>query len=171
MPDNPPTPRLLAAPHAAVAHRRRRRLAAGPPGATVELIPGSRQATADAAVGAHGRLRDTASSEKLFYASHNWHPFFLHGEAVTPPPCHATSLLPPERVMRWLRGRAGTKTLAYELWEDLGFQAPDNVIIPTGAGSNILGCDLGFSELLRSGVSPGTQTQHTGPGVLCELVH
>jgi threonine synthase len=83
-------------------------------GATVELIPGSRQATADAAV---------ARSESIFYASHNWHPFFLHG----------------------------TKTLAYELWEDLGFQAPDNVITPCGAGSNVLGCEIGFSELLRSG--------------------
>lgn len=87
-------------------------------GATVELIPGSRQATADAAVAAHGR-----DGGRLFYASHNWHPFFLEG----------------------------TKTLAYELWEDLGFRAPDNVIIPTGAGSNILGCDLGFSELQRAG--------------------
>ena len=86
-------------------------------GAAVELIPGSRQATADAAVAAHGRGGD------LFYASHNWHPFFLQG----------------------------TKTLAYELWEDLGFKAPTNVIIPSGAGSNILGCDLGFSELLANG--------------------
>jgi threonine synthase len=83
-------------------------------GAAVELIPGSRQATADAAVAAHGRGGD------LFYASHNWHPFFLQG----------------------------TKTIAYEIWEDLGFAAPDNIIIPSGAGSNILGCDLGFSELL-----------------------
>lgn len=87
-------------------------------GATVELIPGSRQDCADAAVLAHGR-----GDGELFYASHNWHPFFLQG----------------------------TKTLAYELWEDLGYRAPDNVIIPTGAGSNILGCDLGFSELLSSG--------------------
>ena len=59
----------------------------------------------------------------MFYASHNWQPFFLQG----------------------------TKTLAYELWEDLGFRAPDNVIIPTGAGSNVLGCDIGFGELLRRG--------------------
>ena len=81
-------------------------------GATVELIPGSRQDTADAAV---------ARSASIFYASHNWHPFFLHG----------------------------TKTLAYELWEDLGFRAPDNVITPCGAGSNVLGCEIGFSELLR----------------------
>ena len=83
-------------------------------GATVELIPGTRQATSDAAI---------ARSEKIFYASHNWHPFFLHG----------------------------TKTLAYELWEDLGFRAPDNVITPCGAGSNVLGCEIGFSELLRAG--------------------
>ena len=83
-------------------------------GAVVELIPGSRQDTADAAV---------ARSASLFYASHNWHPFFLHG----------------------------TKTLAYELWEDLGFRAPDNVITPCGAGSNVLGCEIGFSELLRAG--------------------
>lgn len=36
-------------------------------GASVELIPGSRQATADAAVEAHGR-----DGGQLFYASHNW---------------------------------------------------------------------------------------------------
>jgi threonine synthase len=83
-------------------------------GAAVELIPGNRQATSDAAV---------ARSGEIFYASHNWHPFFLHG----------------------------TKTLAYELWEDLGFSAPDNVIVPCGAGSNVLGCEIGFSELLRAG--------------------
>jgi threonine synthase len=83
-------------------------------GAAVELIPGNRQATSDAA---------EARAETIFYASHNWHPFFLQG----------------------------TKTLAYELWEDLGFSAPDNVIIPCGAGSNVLGCDIGFSELMRSG--------------------
>ena len=83
-------------------------------GATVELIPGTRQDTADAA------MRRAAD---IFYASHNWHPFFLHG----------------------------TKTLAYELWEDLGFRAPDNVVVPCGAGSNVLGCEIGFSELLRAG--------------------
>jgi threonine synthase len=83
-------------------------------GATMELIPGSRQDTADAAI---------ARSASLFYASHNWHPFFLHG----------------------------TKTLAYELWEDLGFRVPDNIITPCGAGSNVLGCEIGFSELLRAG--------------------
>ncbi len=83
-------------------------------GAAIQLIPGTRQDCADAAL---------AESARLFYASHNWHPFFLHG----------------------------TKTLAYELWEDLGFVAPDNVIVPCGAGSNVLGCGIGFAELLRAG--------------------
>jgi threonine synthase len=62
-------------------------------------------------------------ADRIFYASHNWQAFFLQG----------------------------TKTLAYELWEDLGFRVPDNVIIPMGAGSNVLGCDIGFSELVRVG--------------------
>lgn len=83
-------------------------------GAAIRLIPGSRQDCADAAL---------AESDRIFYASHNWHPFFLHG----------------------------TKTLAYELWEDLGFVAPDNVIVPCGAGSNVLGCGIGFAELVRAG--------------------
>jgi threonine synthase len=83
-------------------------------GAELELVPGTRQNTAEEA------LRQAA---QIFYASHNWQALFLQG----------------------------TKTLAYELWEDLGFRAPDNVIIPLGAGSNVLGCDLGFGELLRHG--------------------
>lgn len=83
-------------------------------GADIELVPGNRQDCADEAL---------RQAERIFYASHNWHPFFLHG----------------------------TKTLAYELWEDLGFRAPDNIIIPCGAGSNVLGCEIGFTELLRAG--------------------
>jgi threonine synthase len=83
-------------------------------GAEIELIPGTRQDVGDAAI---------RQAETVFYAGHNWQPFFLEG----------------------------TKTLAYELWEDLGFDAPDNVVIPTGAGSNIIGCDIGFGELLGRG--------------------
>ena len=45
----------------------------------------------------------------------------------------------------------GTKTVGYEMWEQLGFRAPDNVVLVAGAGSNILGCDLAFSELLAAG--------------------
>lgn len=83
-------------------------------GAEVQLVPGPREASEEEAV---------RQSSEIFYASHNWHPFFLQG----------------------------TKTLAYELWEDLGFEAPDNVIIPAGAGSNVLGCHIGFKELLTAG--------------------
>ena len=83
-------------------------------GAEVELVPGTRQSTADEA---------ERQAEHIFCASHNWHPYFLH--------C--------------------IKTLAYELWEDLGYRMPDNVIAPTGAGSNVLGCDIGIDELFRNG--------------------
>jgi threonine synthase len=83
-------------------------------GAEVRAIPGSRQAVTEAAL---------AATSESFYASHNWHPFFIEG----------------------------TKTLAYELWEQLGFQVPDNILVPTGYGSNILGLDRGFDELARRG--------------------
>lgn len=83
-------------------------------GADVELVPGPREATEAAAI---------ALSSEIFYASHNWHPFFLHG----------------------------TKTLGYEIWEDLGFNIPDNIIIPASAGSNLLGCYIAFTELIASG--------------------
>ncbi|MCI3951520.1 MAG: pyridoxal-phosphate dependent enzyme [Burkholderiales bacterium] len=83
-------------------------------GADVVTIEGTRQDVADAAM---------RMSSEIFYASHNWQPFFVEG----------------------------TKTLAYELWEQLGFQAPDNVVVPLGYGSNILGCERGFAELVRNG--------------------
>src|SRR5882724_8686430 len=83
-------------------------------GAEVRAIPGTRQAVTEAALAAIG---------ESFYASHNWHPFFIEG----------------------------TKTLAYELWEQLGFTVPDNILVPTGYGSNILGLDRGFDELTRQG--------------------
>ena len=83
-------------------------------GADVRPILGSRQAVTEAALGASG---------ESFYASHNWHPYFVEG----------------------------TKTLAFELWEQLGFRLPDNILVPTGYGSNILGLERGFDELERSG--------------------
>jgi threonine synthase len=62
-------------------------------------------------------------SSDIFYASHNWQPMFVEG----------------------------VKTLAYELWEQLDFNAPDNVVVPLGYGSNVLGLDRGFDELFRRG--------------------
>ena len=84
-------------------------------GAEVVAIAGSRQDVADAALG---------EADTVFFASHNWQPFFLEG----------------------------TKTLAYEIWEQLGFRAPDAMVVPFGYGSNLLGPYLGFRELQRRGM-------------------
>jgi hypothetical protein len=106
-------------------------------GADVELIPGSRQACADAAVAAHGR------GGSVFYASHNWHPFFLQGTKTL---AYARSSTQASRLVRcracW-REYIGEYCVCigggrYELWEDLNFIQPDNVIIPTGAGAHLL---------------------------------
>jgi threonine synthase len=83
-------------------------------GADVRPIPGTRQAVTQAALAAVGGS---------FYASHNWHPYFIEG----------------------------TKTLAFELWEQLGCRVPDNILVPTGYGSNILGLERGFDELEKAG--------------------
>ena len=83
-------------------------------GADVVTVKGSRQDVADAAL---------RYAKEIFYASHNWQPFFLEG----------------------------TKTLAYELWEQFGFKIPDNIVFPVGYGSNVCGCERGFAELKRRG--------------------
>jgi threonine synthase len=83
-------------------------------GAEVRAIPGTRQSVTEAALAAAG---------ESFYASHNWHPYFIEG----------------------------TKTLAFEIWEQLEFRVPDSILVPTGYGSNILGLDRGFDELERRG--------------------
>lgn len=75
-----------------------------------------------------GEREDTSAAaiemaNQTFYASHNWHPMFLQG----------------------------TKTLGYEIWEDLGFDAPDNIVLPVSEGSSLLGCYIAFSELVRAG--------------------
>lgn len=57
------------------------------------------------------------------YAGHNWHPMFLEG----------------------------TKSIAYELWEQNDFCAPDNIICVAGNGSSALGIYYGFRDLLNNG--------------------
>jgi threonine synthase len=84
-------------------------------GATVVEIPGTREETARAA------LVDAAS---LYYASHAWNPYFLHG----------------------------TKTFAYEVCEQLGWNAPDTVVLPAGNGTLLLGAAIGFAELRAAGI-------------------
>ncbi|MEP9380395.1 threonine synthase [Aquabacter sp. CN5-332] len=67
--------------------------------------------------------RALREAEEIFYSSHNWQPFFIEG----------------------------TKTLAFELWEQCGFAVPDTVVVPLGYGSNVLGLRIGFEELMRRG--------------------
>ncbi len=63
------------------------------------------------------------AANNSFYASHNWNPFFLEG----------------------------IKTIAFEIWEQLNWKAPDNIIVPAGQGSLVLGCYQGFRELQAAG--------------------
>ena len=63
-----------------------------------------------------------SAAESTFYASHNWSPWFIHG----------------------------VKTLALEIWEQLGWRAPSAVIVPVGNGSLVLGLYYGFCELLQA---------------------
>lgn len=58
-----------------------------------------------------------------YYASHNWNPYFLQG----------------------------VKTIAFEIWEQSGWKIPDNIIMPAGQGSLVLGCQMGFKELEAAG--------------------
>lgn len=64
------------------------------------------------------------AAQDAWYASHCYSPYFLHG----------------------------IKTWAYEVTEQLGWTAPDTVVLPAGNGTLVLGAYLGFSELLRAGV-------------------
>jgi len=59
------------------------------------------------------------AAEHYYYASHTWNPFFLQG----------------------------TKTFAYEIWEQLNFNAPDILFIPTGNGTLLIGAYIGFCDL------------------------
>src|SRR4051812_2530630 len=46
----------------------------------------------------------------------------------------------------------GSKTLGYEVAEQLGWRLPDNVVIPVASGSQLTKVDKGFTELGRLGL-------------------
>jgi len=76
-----------------------------------------------------GTREDTArvaieDSATCVYASHVYSPWFLQG----------------------------TKTFAYELAEQLGWAAPNTLVLPAGNGTLLLGAYLGFKELARAGI-------------------
>jgi threonine synthase len=64
------------------------------------------------------------AAEQIYYASHTLNPYFFHG----------------------------TKTFAFEVCEQLGWSAPDTIVLPVGNGTLVLGTFIGFSELLNAGV-------------------
>ncbi len=61
---------------------------------------------------------------RTYYASHCWNPFFFHG----------------------------TKTFAYEVWEQMNRKGPDTLVLPIGHGTLLLGVYLGFKELKEAGL-------------------
>ncbi|MEW6724940.1 MAG: pyridoxal-phosphate dependent enzyme [Bacillota bacterium] len=61
-------------------------------------------------------------AEQVVYASHVWNPGFFEG----------------------------TKTIAYELWEQMNGELPDVVLLPVGNGSLLLGLARGFQELIQA---------------------
>lgn len=63
------------------------------------------------------------AAKDTYYASHCWNAFFFQG----------------------------TKTFAYEIWEQFNSRAPDVLVLPVGNGTLLLGAYIGFSELLLSG--------------------
>ena len=81
------------------------------------------------------------AAQEVYYASHCWNPYF----------------------------REGTKTFAFEIWEQMGGKAPDLLILPVGNGTLLLGAFLGFSQLIQAGEikgSPriiGVQSEHCAP--------
>ncbi|MFC0865485.1 threonine synthase [Sphaerimonospora cavernae] len=46
----------------------------------------------------------------------------------------------------------GSKTLAYEIAEQLGWRLPDQIVIPVASGSQLTKVDKGFRELIRLGL-------------------
>lgn len=86
-------------------------------GATVHQVPGTREDAAAAAM-------QEAGQPRTFYASHVYHPFFLHG----------------------------TKTYVLELWEQLGGRLPAVLVLPVGNGTLLLGAWMACRELAAQGL-------------------
>jgi threonine synthase len=50
----------------------------------------------------------------------------------------------------------GSKTLAYEICEQLGWRLPDNIVIPIASGSQLTKIDKGLQELIKLGLVADT---------------
>jgi threonine synthase len=81
------------------------------------------------------------------------------------------------RTFGWLDRNTGVnpvtieakKTVAFEVWEQLGRRMPDVMIAPVGDGPTLVALDKGFSELVRCGLATrqprliGVQAEHCQP--------
>lgn len=101
-------------------------------GAEICRVPGTREDTRKAAL---------KRAKKVFYASHQWNPYFLEG----------------------------MKTVAYEIAEQFDWDVPTTVILPVGSGSLYYGVYKGFRHLYESGIIDciprllGVQTEFCTP--------
>lgn len=84
-------------------------------GAEIHKVKGTREDT---------RKEAMKRAEHVYYASHQWNPFFLEG----------------------------MKTVAYELAEQFDWDVPSAVVLPVGSGSLYYGVVKGFLHLYESGV-------------------
>lgn len=93
-----------------------------------------------------GSRQETAQAvleeaKRAYYASHVYNPYFLQG----------------------------TKTLAYEIVEQMEWTAPDSLILPIGNGTLLLGVYNGFKDLIQAGIIHkmpkliGIQTESCNP--------
>lgn len=87
-------------------------------GAHIRKVEGTREDT---------RKEALKRAETVYYASHQWNPWFLQG----------------------------MQTVAYEIAEQFNWDVPDVVVVPVGSGSLYYGVYKGFKHLLESGVIGG----------------
>jgi threonine synthase len=101
-------------------------------GAKIRKVKGTREDTKKEAL---------KRAEEVYYASHQWNPFFLEG----------------------------MKTVAYEIAEQFDWEVPDTVVLPAGSGSLYYGVYKGFNHLYKSDVTDsipeliGVQTEACSP--------
>ncbi len=79
------------------------------------------------------------AAEGAYYAGHNANPYFVEG----------------------------TRTFAFEVAEQFGFDPPEHVVMPVGGGSLYVGAWLGFTEWYRAGLLPRVPRLHLAQSTGC----
>ncbi|MFL5758113.1 MAG: threonine synthase [Thermomicrobiales bacterium] len=92
---------------------------------------------------ARAAIAAAESEPSAAYASHNWHPFFIEG----------------------------AKTWALEVWEQLGYVAPDNIVVTVGSGSMLLGASKAFGLLQAAGEIEQIPRLFAAQPATCAPVH